>query len=64
MSPEFELWYEASIPLRHVDKDLANICNLKGGYWTNSDIWGDLETGEYDIALTNVETKVRELLNN
>lgn len=59
-----KLWYQASIPLRHVDKGLANICNLKGGYWSNPDAWDDLETGEYDIAISNVETKVRELLNN
>jgi hypothetical protein len=59
-----ELWYQASIPLRHVDKDLANICNLKGGFWTNPDAWENLEVGEYNIAISNVEEKVRELLNN
>ena len=59
-----ELWYQASIPLRHVDKELANICNLKGGYWSNRDAWDDLKTGEYDIAISNVEEKIRDLLNN
>ncbi len=58
-----KLWYQASVPLRHVDRELANICNLKGGYWSSPDAWDDLSTGEYDIAITNVETKIRELLN-
>lgn len=58
-----ELWYQASIPLRHVDKELANICNLKGGYWSNPDAWNELRAGKYEIALNNVEEKIRELLN-
>ena len=58
-----ELWYQASIPLRHIDNELANICNLKGGYWSNPKAWDELDTGEYDIALSNVEKKLRDLLN-
>ena len=57
------LWYQASIPLRHVDQELANICNLKGGYWSHSEAWKNLESDEYDIALSNVEKKVRAILN-
>lgn len=34
-----KLWHDASVPLRHVDKDLADRCFLKGSYWLEPDTW-------------------------
>ena len=56
------LWYEASIPMRHVDKHLAATCSLKGGYWSNPEEWGDVRSGKADISLANVEKLTYELL--
>ncbi len=58
------LWYEASIPMRHVDRELAKIFNLKGGYWSNADSWNEMRSGESDISLENVEKLTYELLKN
>ena len=58
------LWYEASIPMRHLDKKLAKICSLKGGYWSNPDSWDDIRSGESNISLDNVEKLTYELLSN
>jgi len=58
------LWYQASIPMRHVDRELAKIFNLKGGYWSNPDSWRDISSGESDISLENVEKLTFELLSN
>ena len=61
--PLANLWYEASIPMRHVDKELAKIFNLKGGYWSNPEAWDDIRSGESDISLENVEKLTFELLS-
>jgi hypothetical protein len=58
-----ELWYEASIPMRHVDKKLAKIFNLKGGYWSNPDSWDDMRSGDADISLKNVQNLYSELFS-
>ena len=58
-----DLWYDASIPMRHIDKELAKIFNLKGGFWSNPDGWDELRSGESDISLNNVEKLAFELLS-
>jgi len=32
------LWYAASIPMRHVNLDFAKIMGAKGGYWSNPEL--------------------------
>lgn len=56
------LWYEASIPMRHVDKELSKILQLKGGYWSSPEKWDDMKSGDADISLNNVESLIIELL--
>ena len=50
--------------MRHVDKKLAKIFSLKGGYWSNPDSWDDMRSGKSDISLENVENLTFELLSN
>lgn len=56
------LWHEASVPLRHIDPELARICFLKGSYWLEPEAWTEARVQENQIALDNVFSKTRELL--
>ena len=58
------LWIAASIPLRHVDMELSQICGMKGSYWSQSNSWRALATGKADISLSNVERLLAELRDN
>lgn len=38
------LWATAAVPLRHIDRHLAETCQMKSKYWVNPDTWaGDAE---------------------
>jgi hypothetical protein len=56
------LWYDASVPLRDIDPDLAERCFDKGAYWTNPDIWSDQMLEEKNIKLEQVIESIRLLL--
>ena len=57
-----KLWHEATVPLRHIDKDLANRCFLKGSYWMEPDSWTEAGIEENRIALDQVFESTRDLL--
>ena len=57
-----KLWYAASIPMRHVNKEFANIIHEKGGYWSNPESWNDLASGDIDITIENVVKLTGDLL--
>lgn len=56
------LWHYASVPLRQIDRELADICFLKGSYWLEPEAWTEAMVQENQIALDNVFNKTRELL--
>lgn len=55
------LWHDASVPLRHIDRELARICHLKGGYWLEPETWDEARIENNQIALDNVSKKIKEL---
>ena len=56
------LWHAASIPLRTVDRDLAERCFLKGSYWLEPDTWSELIINKKRIGLNQVMNSTRNLL--
>ena len=57
-----KLWHEATVPLRHIDKDLADRCFLKGSYWMEPESWTEAGIKENRIALDQVFESTRDLL--
>ena len=56
------LWQDASVPLRLIDRDLADRCFMKGGYWMEPDTWSEARVEESRIALDEVRESLRDLL--
>lgn len=54
-------WSAASIPIRHVDVEFADVCEHKSRYWLNPDSWDQKKVARYKIRLTSVTKKVRKL---
>ena len=57
-----KLWHDASVPLRHIDPDLAERCFIKGGYWHSPDTWTNVMIRRKGIGLDQVLRKTRRLL--
>lgn len=55
-------WSAAAIPIRHIDKELAQICEYKSEYWVNPDTWDDHKVKKLGIGLEEVRNKYRALL--
>lgn len=56
------LWHDASVPLRKVDRDLAERCFIKGSYWLEPDAWSQLMINRKRIGLDQVIESTRDLL--
>ncbi len=56
------LWNTASVPLREIDKDLAERCFLKGGYWMEPDAWDQAQLEAKKITIDSVFEATRQLL--
>ena len=59
-----KLWYAASVPMRHVNLDFAKIIHEKGGYWSNSETWNELASGDVDITIKNVVNLTNKLFQS
>ena len=57
-----KLWHAASVPLREIDREFAERCFLKGGYWMEPDIWDKKQIEEKGIAIETVFEETRKLL--
>ena len=55
-------WHDASVPLRKVDRDLAERCFLKGSYWLEPDTWSASMIENKRIGLEQVIESTHELL--
>jgi len=56
------LWPKASVPVRHIDPDLADRCFLKGSYWHEPKSWSESQLEESRIALDQVLESTKKLL--
>ena len=56
------LWHDASVPLRDIDRDLAERCFIKGSYWMEPDTWTDMKIKRKQIKLDQVLKSTRALL--
>lgn len=48
--------------MRHLDNNLANICDLKAEYWVNPDNYNSEAISELGIGLDNVRLAYRKML--
>lgn len=55
-------WAAAAIPLRHIDNELAMICEHKSVYWLNPEQWSNEQIREFGIELGKVRNDYRNLL--
>ena len=56
------LWHDASVPIRHIDPELAHRCFLKGSYWHEPESWSEAQVKENQIALDQVMESTKKLL--
>lgn len=54
-------WAAAAIPLRHIDEELAMICQYKAEFWTDPDHWSSDEVERIGIKLGDVSAAYRKL---
>ena len=55
-------WSAAAIPMRHVDRRLAQSCDLKAEYWLNPEKYNGEDVRELGIGLESVRNAYRTLL--
>jgi len=55
-------WAAAAIPIRHLDRDLAMICERKSEYWLNPDQWTTQDVEHAGIRLQEVRDDYRKML--
>jgi len=56
------LWDKASVPLRAIDKKLAERCFLKGSYWREPNAWDQTKIEQTGIAIDAMFEATRALL--
>lgn len=54
-------WSAAAIPLRHIDEDLAMLCEHKADFWTGPDEWSGAKIERLGIKLEDVTRAYREI---
>ena len=55
-------WSAAAIPLRHIDRELSEICEYKSEYWLDPRNWDPAKTNGIAIDLDTVREKYRAKL--
>jgi hypothetical protein len=55
-------WSAAAIPIRHIDRKLADICEMKSKYWVNPEHWDPNHPNDMSIELDRVRKRYRRLL--
>ncbi|MCW8828629.1 MAG: hypothetical protein OQK94_06195 [Gammaproteobacteria bacterium] len=55
-------WAAAAIPIRHLDGELAMICDKKSEYWLNPEQWSVSDIRKFGIELGKVQREYRQLL--
>jgi hypothetical protein len=57
-----KLWHDATVPLRDVDRELAEKCFIKGMYWMEPETWTEMKIEEKQIKLDQVMESTRKLI--
>jgi len=57
-----KLWQIASVPLRVIDADFADICFDKGNYWMRPEAWDNQRIERTGIAIERVMKETKKLL--
>jgi hypothetical protein len=52
------LWFQASIPIKHFDKQLASLCEHKREYWSNPAEWRKDPEIEKQIKIGELQKKL------
>ena len=55
-------WAAAAIPIRHIDRELAMICEHKSEYWINPEHWTPEDVKRAGIELGKVREDYRQKL--
>lgn len=55
-------WAAAAIPIRHLDDELAMICEHKSEYWLNPEQWSAEQVSGFGIELEKVRDSYRNQL--
>jgi hypothetical protein len=55
-------WSAAAIPLRHIDEELAAICDQKADYWLNPEQWSEEDVVKFGIKLDDVAGTYQKLV--
>lgn len=58
------LWFEAASELESIDNHIAEMCFLKGDYWTDPENWKQDEGNKFNISIDEMTKISRELLIN
>jgi len=53
-------WAAAAIPLRHIDAELAEVCEYKSEYWVSPETWEPSQIKELGIELEAVRDRYRQ----
>lgn len=54
-------WGAAAIPLRHIDEELAMICENKADFWIDPEHWSGEKIEQFGIKLEDVTKAYRQL---
>ena len=57
-------WAAAAVPVRHLDKELAEICEHKSNYWVNPETWGPRKIKLIGMRLDEVRQRYMDLLTS
>ena len=55
-------WAAAAVPARHIDVDLADMCNYKSDSWIDPSTWDREKVEQYGIDIESVKHKYAVLL--
>lgn len=55
-------WAAAAVPMRHLDAQLAEVCEYKSQYWVNPETWNPGKVRELGIGLHEVRGRYQALL--
>ena len=56
-------WAAASVPIRNIDQELAQVCASKAEYWINPEDWSEEQIKETGISLDKLHQHYKQQLH-